>query len=247
MGRTEQGYLRATPGGADAVQLLLACPHLACIDLDKGGIGVYPKSVAVAAILLFSAATEIEASTQITITPTDMTGLRSLGSLFVLSFEAVKKVGNLEDRTVAHFYVGGLPEALPNASLSIPVDNIDPGTPGGIFEVYSFVGDGMVSTDEWDAGTLFHAFAGLPGERLTLSVDITELLQSAIENGDSYLSFNFRAGNSDRYWLSDIVGLPEPSITIVLPSSRHDCMKEGWKSFGFENQGQCIQFVNTGK
>ena len=208
---------------------------------------MYPKSVAVAAILLFSAATEIEASTQITITPTDMTGLRSLGSLFVLSFEAVKKVGNLEDRTVAHFYVGGLPEALPNASLSIPVDNIDPGTPGGIFEVYSFVGDGMVSTDEWDAGTLFHAFAGLPGERLTLSVDITELLQSAIENGDSYLSFNFRAGNSDRYWLSDIVGLPEPSITIVLPSSRHDCMKEGWKSFGFENQGQCIQFVNTGK
>jgi hypothetical protein len=31
------------------------------------------------------------------------------------------------------------------------------------------------------------------------------------------------------------------------PETRNDCMKGGWQDFGFKNQGQCIQFVNTGK
>lgn len=29
-----------------------------------------------------------------------------------------------------------------------------------------------------------------------------------------------------------------------FPSSRDHCRKEGWKTFGFKNQGQCIKFVN---
>lgn len=35
----------------------------------------------------------------------------------------------------------------------------------------------------------------------------------------------------------------------VLPDAqaKDDCMKGGWQDFGFKNQGQCIQFVNTGK
>lgn len=31
------------------------------------------------------------------------------------------------------------------------------------------------------------------------------------------------------------------------PESRQDCMRGGWKEYGFRNQGQCIQFVRTGK
>ena len=30
-------------------------------------------------------------------------------------------------------------------------------------------------------------------------------------------------------------------------TSKDQCKKDGWKAFGFKNQGQCIQFVNTGK
>ena len=37
------------------------------------------------------------------------------------------------------------------------------------------------------------------------------------------------------------------SFTAPVPASKDDCTKDGWKSFGFKNQGQCIQFVNTGK
>ena len=31
------------------------------------------------------------------------------------------------------------------------------------------------------------------------------------------------------------------------PVTKDDCMKGGWEAYGFQNQGQCIQFVNTGK
>jgi hypothetical protein len=30
----------------------------------------------------------------------------------------------------------------------------------------------------------------------------------------------------------------------VLPQTKADCMNGGWQTFGFENQGQCIKFVN---
>ncbi|MGH7570542.1 MAG: hypothetical protein ACREMK_01690 [Gemmatimonadota bacterium] len=35
----------------------------------------------------------------------------------------------------------------------------------------------------------------------------------------------------------------------VLPDaqSKDDCIESGWEAFGFENQGRCIQFVETGK
>jgi len=218
-------------------------------NLDNNLLGIFlgelvmnSKNVfAIATILFLSAMMKIEAAT---ITPTDMTGLRSFDGgeiIFLLDFDAVKL--GTEDRTVAHFDISGLTGFLPNATLNIPIDNFDPGIPDGVFEIYSFAGDGVVSTDEWDAGTPFHAFTTVPGGNQTLSVDISVLLKTAVDNGDQYLSFSFRGGNTDRYWLSDIAGLPEPSITIALPESKNDCKKGGWKLFGFKNQRQCIQFA----
>jgi hypothetical protein len=32
-----------------------------------------------------------------------------------------------------------------------------------------------------------------------------------------------------------------------VPTSAADCKNGGWQNYGFRNQGQCIQFVNTGK
>lgn len=37
--------------------------------------------------------------------------------------------------------------------------------------------------------------------------------------------------------------LPPPTN----PATKDDCKKDGWKAFGFENQGQCVRFVETGK
>lgn len=34
---------------------------------------------------------------------------------------------------------------------------------------------------------------------------------------------------------------------ISDPTTKQECMNDGWMDFGFKNQGKCIQFVNTGK
>ena len=37
------------------------------------------------------------------------------------------------------------------------------------------------------------------------------------------------------------------AFLLTPANSREQCKKGAWKNFGFKNQGQCIQFVNTGK
>jgi len=38
---------------------------------------------------------------------------------------------------------------------------------------------------------------------------------------------------------------PPPGPTN--PTNKDQCMKDGWKAFGFKNQGLCVQYINTGK
>ncbi len=40
---------------------------------------------------------------------------------------------------------------------------------------------------------------------------------------------------------------PPESEVPTDPTAKEQCMKNGWKVFGFRNQGQCIRFVNTGQ
>lgn len=37
------------------------------------------------------------------------------------------------------------------------------------------------------------------------------------------------------------------ALEVADPQTRTDCMDDGWMDFGFENQGRCIRFVETGK
>jgi len=53
-------------------------------------------------------------------------------------------------------------------------------------------------------------------------------------------------GASD-IWRTHITSFTAPVPASLGPTTKHECKKNGWKSFGFKNQGQCIQFVNTGK
>jgi hypothetical protein len=50
----------------------------------------------------------------------------------------------------------------------------------------------------------------------------------------------------------DNVVVEQTSDTTVYdfeasPATRDECKKDGWVAFGFDNQGDCIQFFNTGK
>ena len=58
--------------------------------------------------------------------------------------------------------------------------------------------------------------------------------------------------NQDFHGYTDLltVGVNGEETTYdfeVLPATKQDCMRSGWREFDFRNQGQCIRFVNTGK
>jgi hypothetical protein len=37
------------------------------------------------------------------------------------------------------------------------------------------------------------------------------------------------------------------TVTLANPTMKEECKNGGWEQFGFENQGQCARFVETGK
>lgn len=46
------------------------------------------------------------------------------------------------------------------------------------------------------------------------------------------------------------LGLPWDLVIVPMPANptiKTECKEDGWQSFDFKNQGDCIQFVNTGK
>lgn len=145
--------------------------------------------------------------------PVDMRGIRETSiNPILLNFSAIKETSGFEliDRTVAHFDISSLMGDVSGSTLNIGILNLDPNAPTGILDVYVFAGDGTVSRDELTMGSLFHSFSGLSGVFQTLTVDISALLSEANLNGDSFLSFNLRATDSDRYFLqSTIVGVTQ--------------------------------------
>ncbi|RIK77076.1 MAG: hypothetical protein DCC67_13080 [Planctomycetota bacterium] len=139
----------------------------------------------------------------------DITGLR--GSL-VLTFQAVK-IGT-EDRVVAHFDLNGVEPGFEAAVLRIPLANWDPEPPAGSLGVYWFYGDGVVSADEWDAGMLLREVAGIEAPVATLAVEVTSAVNEGLAQQQPYLSFVYRGGPSDRYFLGSIVNLPDSTILL---------------------------------
>jgi hypothetical protein len=134
----------------------------------------------------------------------------------------------------------------------------------GLFETLSFSWDGVdydegsanTGTLEFDAdGTLFNALfgtscgpsgfgcgvnAGIPHE-WSFSIDI--------ENGTVTGAFSYSSPTDP---------LPGPfdgTVTLTpvpSPTDKDQCKHDGWKEYAgpdgpFKNQGDCIQFVNTGK
>lgn len=54
----------------------------------------------------------------------------------------------------------------------------------------------------------------------------------------------------DGYYDNVVVSLDDGTTIYDFepsPAEKGDCKKGGWEDYGFKNQGQCIQYVNTGK
>jgi hypothetical protein len=180
--------------------------------------GIFPICMIVGSAMASNSAWAISPTLQ----PTSITSLRDFSpalpqDAFLLDFQAVNPFN--EDRDIAHFSIQGL-SLVAHASMTIPLEEFDPGPPLGVFDVYDFYGDGVVSTDEWNAGTLLQHFDTVDGDYPVLTVDVTSALNAGIQQNKPYLSFNFRAGSgSDRYFLGAAAGvpggLPNASISIT--------------------------------
>ena len=52
-------------------------------------------------------------------------------------------------------------------------------------------------------------------------------------------------------WLTSTFGTPCAPPPVGPPTNKDQCKNDGWKTFNtprsFKNQGDCIQYVNTGK
>jgi hypothetical protein len=68
----------------------------------------------------------------------------------------------------------------------------------------------------------------------------TNFLREVFLNSYNYGLDTFPNFSNDSYTANWHIG-------VLNPETKNDCKKGGWKAFGFKNQGQCIQFVNTGK
>src|SRR5882672_10201860 len=73
--------------------------------------------------------------------------------------------------------------------------------------------------------------------------------------GNLYVA-NYAEGNIHRFspagadlgvFVSTAPLLPRDLVIIPLPTVKEECKEDGWQSFAFKNQGDCIQLVNTGK
>lgn len=103
--------------------------------------------------------------------------------------------------------------------------------------------------------TLQHSFYDDDGNLavdLNLFDDSGLLLWTATRNTTDDIATT--VGGNQYAWFSHVdaangIEIDNHSLYQVsdAPTSKMDCKKGGYESFGFRNQGQCIRFVNTGK
>jgi hypothetical protein len=186
-----------------------------------------PFCIAVALVLLAAPGRAGTSASQI-LPAAESLGLRTFDSganVTVLTFETVKPAlpDGFEDRNVMHFAMDDVAIYVSSAVLEIAVSNLDDAEPLGAIELHAFAGDGVVSADEWDSGTLIHTFDEIGGGVSTLSVDVSGLFQQAEQFEVPFLSFRLR-GLEDRFFLGAgsagadvaLVLAPEPASAAML-------------------------------
>jgi hypothetical protein len=98
-------------------------------------------------------------------------------------------------------------------------------------DVYTYSGDGAVTADDFDAGTLFTSFTAVNEAPIDIdfigdgtlysvirgyaNIDITSLVLSALEAGDQYIGVRLSTETSDRYNLGEGSLLPVPFLTVI--------------------------------
>ncbi len=172
----------------------------------------------------------------VTISPDIQAGVRDhpTGGLLTLIFFAAKDLSpsNVHDHGILEFDITSLSGVIPTTTLDMTIRDIDFGfsNPGGEqLDIYDYFGDGLLTTADFTAGTFFTSIVNTAAIE-TISVDVTSLVQSAVDASQSFLGIrfdtpNFNTGNGHRYddnngvpavlTVSE-VSVPEPNTLALL-------------------------------
>jgi hypothetical protein len=103
--------------------------------------------------------------------------------------------------------------------------------PSGVF-LYAVVNDAVVAT--------LIPFQAIAGSNFAFSGTYA----FTVSAGDTY---GFRFGGESSEFQLDGTFTVDLSEGPVDPATKDDCKNGGWMAYGFQNQGQCILFVETGQ
>lgn len=149
---------------------------------------------------------------QVTIEPTDVRGVRYINMrLILLSFLAIKPI--TEDRTVLEFDVSGISGMLQLATVDLWYNDQDLEPSDGIIDVFTFIGDGVVTPDEFYAGGP-DPFTSVTAIGEFASIDVTSAVQDARRSRAQFAGFRLSTENGF-FFLGSIVLKPEPVMTVV--------------------------------
>ena len=81
--------------------------------------------------------------------------------------------------------------------------------------MYWYVGDGVVTADEFYAGTLTTNF--LCDGNGVFAVDVSDAVNQALALHAAFVGFRLSTVTADRYFLGSIVGQPEPVLRVGPP------------------------------
>ena len=121
-------------------------------------------------------------------------------------------------RSVLEYDVSSLIGKQQPVTLNLWLDNIDEGSPEGIIDVFTFVGDGAVTADDFYAGGLT-PFISFIGEDYfyRVTIDVTSLIQDILTADEKFIGFRLSTETTDRFGLGRAVNLPDPVLTYATP------------------------------
>lgn len=90
-----------------------------------------------------------------------------------------------------------------------------------------------------------HTCPAVPADMDNLSPNST-IRVVALNVGDTSGNDDGLDGYYDNVVVAEVDGTTIYDFEAV-PTDKNECKQGGWENYGFKNQGQCIQFVNTGK
>lgn len=152
----------------------------------------------------------------------------------------------------AGFVIGASPNAFRNSTFPAnPCPNPGPSTPPNTCRIPV-----TISASGWY--TFRHTFRDDGTGHLAVDLTILDHNGATVANWTIYQGFLISTVGGPAYgWFAneEIADLPidnsELLVAVGPPINKDQCKNDGWKSFNtpraFKNQGDCIQYVNTGK